>query len=146
MHFKLVNPDPKTFVVVFDVDDEVISGLEEFCSEESVGAASFKAIGAFSRAVVGYFDLATKKYKEIPVAEQVEVLSLLGFVTLYEDEPKLHAHVVLGRSDGSTCGGHLLSGIVKPTLEVVITELPAYLHREMNRDFGIPLIKLDDTF
>jgi len=146
MHFKLVNHEPKTFVVVFDPNDEVVRELEDFCAEESVGAASFKAIGAFSRAVVGYFDLTTKKYKEIPVNEQVEVLSLIGFITLYKDQPKLHAHVVLGRSDGSTCGGHLLSAIVKPTLEVVITELPAYLHREMNRDFGIPLIKLDDAF
>ncbi|MBS1583986.1 MAG: DNA-binding protein [Bacteroidetes bacterium] len=146
MHFKLVNHEPRTFVIVFDVGEEVVKTLEEFCIDESVGAAAFKAIGAFSRAVVGYFELATKKYKDIPVNEQVEVLSLIGDVTLYKDQPRLHAHVVLGRSDGSTCGGHLLSAIVKPTLEVVITELPAYLHREMNRDFGIPLIKIDDGF
>jgi predicted DNA-binding protein with PD1-like motif len=142
MHFKLVNTSPKTFVVVFDPMDEVMEGLAEFCKSAGVTAASFTAIGAFSRAVVGYFEIDARDYKKIPVDEQVEVLSLLGDIVLYNSEPKLHVHAVLGKSDGSTCGGHLISAVVNPTLEVVATELPAYLHREMNDKFGIPLIKL----
>ena len=35
------------------------------------------------------------------------------------------AHVVLGLSDGTTRGGHLIEGRVFPTLEVVVTENPA---------------------
>jgi predicted DNA-binding protein with PD1-like motif len=52
-------------------------------------------------------------------------------------------HVVLGLSDGTTRGGHLLEGQVFPTLEVVVTETPAELRKVMHPDLGIALIDLD---
>jgi predicted DNA-binding protein with PD1-like motif len=49
---------------------------------------------------------------------------------------------VLGLSDGSTRGGHLMEGIVRPTLEVTIVESATYLRRSMRPDLGIALIDL----
>ena len=60
-----------------------------------------------------------------------------------QDGPILHVHVVLGLSDGTTRGGHLLEGQVFPTLEVVVTETPAELRKVMRPDLGIALIDLD---
>jgi len=101
------------------------------------------ALGAFKRAVIAYFDIVQKKYKPIPVEEQVEVITLTGDVVRDEkDEPDLHAHTVLGLSDGTTRGGHLLEGHVRPTLEVTITETPGHLVRRKNPDLGIALIDL----
>lgn len=34
-------------------------------------------------------------------------IALVGGVALEDGRPKIHAHAVLGRRDGSTCGGHL---------------------------------------
>ncbi len=70
-------------------------------------------------------------YEEIPVREQVEVVSLVGDIALRDGEPALHAHVVLARRDGSTVGGHLRRAIAWPTLEVVVTETPAHLHKRV---------------
>jgi predicted DNA-binding protein with PD1-like motif len=39
-------------------------------------------------------------------------------------------------------GGHFLSGTVRPTLEVTITETASHLHREKRDDLGIALIKI----
>ncbi|MBA4037107.1 MAG: DNA-binding protein, partial [Bradyrhizobium sp.] len=50
-----------------------------------------------------------------------------------------------GLSDGSTRGGHLLTGIVRPTLEVVMTEVPVALRRRKRPDLGIALIDLAAT-
>ena len=50
---------------------------------------------------------------------------------------------MLGLSDGTTRGGHLLEARVYPTLEAVVTENPAQLRKVMNPDVGIPLIDLD---
>ena len=59
--------------------------------------------------------------------EQVEVASLIGDVALSpEGQPALHAHVVLGRRDGSALAGHLGSAHVRPTLEVIRTDSPAH--------------------
>jgi Plants and Prokaryotes Conserved (PCC) domain len=69
------------------------------------------------------------------------VLSAIGDVAVDEDgRASLHVHVVLGLSDGTTRGGHFLSGIVWPTLEVVLTEAPATLRRRKRPELGIALV------
>jgi hypothetical protein len=102
------------------------------------------AIGALRDVTLGYFDPGARRYREIPVAEQVEVLSLLGVITLDGEKPKVHAHIVVGGADGSARGGHLLSGHVFPTLEVVIEELPRHLQRRTDPETGLALIDLGD--
>ncbi|HEX6082166.1 MAG TPA: DUF296 domain-containing protein, partial [Methylomirabilota bacterium] len=77
--------------------------------------------------------------------EQVEVVSLLGNVALDSGEPRIHAHVVVGRSDGGALGGHLLAGFVDPTLEVTLVEAPAALQRRTDPATGLALIELDWT-
>ena len=54
-------------------------------------------------------------------------------------------HAVLGLSDGTTRGGHLLDGRVYPTLEAVVTETPARLRKVMRPDIGIALIDLGQS-
>jgi hypothetical protein len=134
----------ETLVVILDDGEEAFSALQEFARKEGVSAASLTAIGAFSRATVGWFDFASKSYKEIAVEEQCEVLSAIGDVAVGDDgKASLHVHIVLGLSDGSTRGGHLLKGTVHPTLEVVLTETPAKLRRRKRPDLGIALIDAD---
>ena len=91
----------KIYAVVFDAGDEVIGGLESFAKEAGLDAAHFTALGAFERATLGYFDVNTQDYVRIPVDEQVEVLSLVGDVSLKGDKPQIHAHVVVGKRDGA---------------------------------------------
>ena len=56
-------------------------------------------------------------------------------------KPSLHAHTVLGLSDGTTRGGHLLEAYVRPTLEITVTETPAHLVRRKHPDLGVALIE-----
>jgi uncharacterized protein len=130
-----------TYALVFESGDEAVSGLNDFAVGNGIGAAQLSAIGAFSDVVLGYFDWEKKEYTRIPVREQVEVLSLLGDVALDADEPKVHAHVVVGRSDGTTLGGHLLEAHVRPTLEVILVESPGHLQKQFDRESGLALIR-----
>ncbi len=133
----------KTFALVFDTGDEFVSELTNFAKDNNLSAANFTAIGAFSDATLGYFDIEKKEYEKIPVEEQVEVLSLVGTIAPKEDgEPQVHAHVVLGRSDGTTRGGHLLEARIRPTLEVIVVESPQHLQRRTDEETGLPLIRL----
>jgi predicted DNA-binding protein with PD1-like motif len=134
---------PGTWALVFEAGDEAFALLSAWVEERGVGAARLTAIGAFERAVVGYFAWERRDYERIPVDEQVEVLSLVGDVALDPDgKPVVHAHVVLGRRDGSTVGGHLLEGHVRPTLEVVLDEVPAHLRKRHDPESGLALIDL----
>lgn len=134
--------EQRIFALIFDSGDEVISTLETFARDHDIGAAQFSAIGAFSEVVLGYFDWNKKDYLRIEVNEQVEVLSLLGDLALDRGTAKAHAHVVLGRRDASTCGGHLLQARVRPTLELILNEPPAYLRREYDAESHLALIRI----
>ena len=117
----LQNAGETTFALIFDKGDEVVAELTAFARKRQVTAAHFTAIGALSDVTLGFFDRNKKDYTKIPVAEQVEVLSLVGDIALDGREPKVHAHVVIGKADGTAHGGHLIAGHVWPTLELILT-------------------------
>jgi len=132
----------RTFVIVFETGDEAASGLTEFAKAQGLSGSHFTAIGAFSRAVVAYFEWSSKQYQRVAIDEQVEVLSFAGDITIEDGQPKVHAHVVLGKADATAHGGHLVEGHVRPTLELVLTEMPRHLHRRVDAASGLALIDL----
>jgi predicted DNA-binding protein with PD1-like motif len=135
-----ISGEQRTFALIFDTDDEVIAGLTGFAKERSLTAAHFTAIGAFRAAILGFFDWEQKRYKKIPVQEQVEVLSLVGDIALKDGQPTVHAHVVVGKGDGTAHGGHLMEAYVRPTLEVILVESPNFLQRQHDPASGLALI------
>jgi uncharacterized protein len=131
----------RTYVVVLETGEEVAGELKAFADREKLKAAQLTAIGAFSGAVLGYFDWERKEYRRIPVNEQVEVAAFIGDIALSQnDERSLHVHVVLGRRDATALAGHLLEAHVRPTLEVILTEHPAHLHKRHDPESGLALI------
>lgn len=133
----------RTLAVVMDKGDEAADELSRFARAEGVTGASLTAVGGCREATLGYFDPESMSYRDIPVTAQAEILSLVGDIALSDDEPVVHAHAVLGLRDGSTVGGHLLSALVWPTLEVIVTESPAHLRKRVDTATGLALIALD---
>jgi len=134
----------ETRVAVLDSGEEAVAALTKFANDAQLTTASLTAIGAFEKATVGWFDFEKKTYKKIEVGEQCEVLSAIGDLAIGDDgKASLHVHVVHGLSDGTTRGGHLLAGTVRPTLEVVLIDTPSHLRRKKKPDLGIALIDLE---
>jgi uncharacterized protein len=131
----------RTFALILDKGEEVLSSIGNFVIHEKISAAQLTAIGALSDVMLKYFDWDEKRYREIPVREQVEVASLLGDVALDpKGKPTLHIHLVVGKRDGSALAGHLGQAHVRPTLEVIIDEQPAYLQKTSDPETGLALI------
>jgi predicted DNA-binding protein with PD1-like motif len=130
----------RSVALVLETGDEIMECLGGWCREQGVTAARFTAIGALRDVRLGWFDWDAKDYRVIAVDEQVEVLSLLGDVADSDGAPAVHAHIVVGRCDGSTRGGHLMSGHVRPTLEIVLDEPPAHLRKRHDPESGLALI------
>ena len=131
-------------VVILDSGEDAFTTLTKFANDAGITAASLTAIGAFEKATIGWFDFDKKTYKKIEIDQQCEVLSAIGDVAVGDDgKASLHVHVVLDLSDGTTRGGHLMAGMVRPTLEVVLTDTSAHLRRKKKPDIGIALIDLD---
>jgi predicted DNA-binding protein with PD1-like motif len=132
----------EAIVLIFETGDEVISELTRFAKERHITAARFTAIGAFRDVGLGYFDWQTKKYLRNQVDDQVEVVSLTGDIALDGEKPVVHAHVVIGKRDGSAMGGHLLEAHVRPTLELILEKSPAHLQKKLDPESGLALIAL----
>lgn len=142
MHYRLLNDDDeRAFALVLDSGDEALSHLEGLARKEGLRGSRLQAVGGFRSAVLGFWDPESRTYERIPTDEQAEVLSFLGDITEDPDGGvKVHVHVVLGRRDGSTVGGHLLEATVHPTCEILITESPAHLRRTHDPATGLALI------
>lgn len=143
MQFKTIHQanGEQVFALILETGDEIIPCLNRFADEQKLDAASFKAIGALSRATLAFFDWEKKVYLPIEIHEQVEVASLTGDIALGPDgKPAVHVHAVLGKRDGSAMAGHLQAGIVRPTLEIILTETPGQLRKRFDPALGIALI------
>lgn len=143
MRWKQIDQQPRTYVLIFDAGDELAAELQRFAVDQNLADASFKAIGALASAKLGWFDPEVKMYHTaVDLAEQVELLSLIGDVAQHEGKPIVHAHAVVGRADGSTAGGHLQEAYVRPTCEVFLVESPLHLSKKFDPDSGLVLINL----
>jgi uncharacterized protein len=129
----------RRFAIVLDTGDEVKASVKSF-ADTLGGTGYLSGIGAMREATVAYWDAGAKEYRNIDLREQAEVLALTGNVALIEGVPQLHAHVVLGLRDGRAMGGHIVRGIVHPTLELLFIESKPVMRREKDAATGLDLL------
>lgn len=136
--------DGSSYVAIFRTGEEAMQGLASLAKDEGLQAAHFHGIGALQAATFAFFDWDIKGYRDITVDEQFEILSLVGNMSLRPDgEPMIHAHITLGRPDGTMVGGHLKEAHIRPTLEVFIEATPQTLRRAHDDESGLDLIDPD---
>jgi hypothetical protein len=142
LQFKLVKdaPDEKVYAIVLRAGDEALSGLTDFAIAHDIKDAHFTAIGAAESATLAWLDLSKKSYRRIRVGEQAEVLSLTGDIAEFSGKPVVHMHVVMGKQDGTTVGGHVFELNVRPTLEIFLTANQAPLEKKADDASGMKLI------
>jgi len=130
----------KEYAVIFGKGDEAFSGLLEFAEKYHITSAHFTAIGALSGATLGWFDPKRKMYKKIRIESQVEVIGMSGDIALHKGKPVVHTHMIVGTSDGTTRGGHVLAANVSPTLEVMVTVDPVAMQKRFDPVTDLTLI------
>jgi predicted DNA-binding protein with PD1-like motif len=81
----------QVYSIIFYKDDEVMSGLTDFAIAHKVSDAHFTAIGAVSGATLAWLDIPKKMYRHIAVTQQVEVLSLIGDIAVFNGVPVVHS-------------------------------------------------------
>ncbi|RLF88580.1 DNA-binding protein [Thermococci archaeon] len=102
--------------------EEFIRYMHEFLEREGIEVGIVNAIGTLKDPKIGYFLEGEKRYKVIELRGTYEIASLIGNISLKDGRPFLHAHVVLGNSEGKAFGGHLIEGRVL-VAEVFVLEL-----------------------
>ena len=116
--------------------DEVLT----IAAQERVMTAQVAAIGGVDRLTLAYFNREKKNYEEHVYDEYLEVVSMLGDITLKDGKPFLHIHGTFGKRDMSVVAGHVVSASVFPLLEVVITPTKNTALRRFDDDVGVNVI------
>jgi len=117
---------------------DLITSIENFCTASDIQAATFSVIGAVSSATIGAYDQKQQIYVTFTENVPMEVVTCVGNVTLKDQAPVIHAHIVLGDERGKIIGGHLFSETVLYAGEMDLQELIGKpLERVYDRTTGL---------
>jgi predicted DNA-binding protein with PD1-like motif len=113
-------------------------------AKHRIGYATLTGLGAVSRATVAYWNADTRQYEHHVLDEQLEVVSLIGNVSVKDGAPFTHIHVTLGGSDLSIRGGHFIDATINPNLEIWVRPEAAILQRTLDETSGLYLMDLPE--
>jgi uncharacterized protein len=121
-------PRTATVVARLEYGADLVDAIVQVAQEHEVAMGSFRAIGALQRGRLSFYDQLTpdprnRTYDVMELEEPLEIVSLLGTVSLREGEPSVHAHACLSDSEGRCFGGHLEHGCAVFACELVLDGL-----------------------
>lgn len=118
---------------------DIYQGVTEAAKEQGIRAAQVTVIGALRNLEYGCYDQQAREYTHLTHEGELEIASANGNISLRDGEPFLHMHIVAGKADGSTIGGHLFGG------EIFVAEVAFHLFRgeppvrELDEEIGLPM-------
>ena len=131
--------------VRFASGEQLVAPLLAWLTEEGIGYSTITGLGAVRSARVSYWNADTQEYEAHDLPEQMEVVSLIGNVTIKEGAPFLHIHVTLGKRDLSIIGGHLNDLTVHPNLELWLRPEDEAVERRLDEACGLYVMQLPDA-
>ena len=90
--------------------EDLLAALEKLAREHAITLGEVRAIGAVSQARLGYYSQAERQYYLIELDRPLEIISLIGNISLKDEKPMVHAHITLCDEEGRDQGGHLAAG------------------------------------
>jgi len=113
----------RTFVFSIEKGEDLLPFLQQFCIENQIKFATISGIGAVYKATFAIYDQKSKRYNKIQIEKELEILSIIGNVSIYDYKPVIHAHITLSDQEGKAFGGHLMSPTILFSSEIIIQEL-----------------------
>lgn len=121
----------------------VMRSLLEFLAKKQIQGGVVNGIGALEHVIIGYFDLSKKEYLQKKFSEIYEVVSFQGNISLVDNKPFVHTHIVLGDRNYHPHAGHFFEGKVAVTMELFVHVFEKALKRQSDQLTSLNLLKLD---
>ncbi|MHA1721534.1 MAG: PPC domain-containing DNA-binding protein [Candidatus Baldrarchaeia archaeon] len=135
------NEISEVLVIKLEKGEDLLEALNSIVKRENVKAGFFTGIGGLNRVKIGAF--ISGKYEEITLEGQFEVVSLLGNISIKEGQPFIHAHITVSKKDGTSFGGHLLSGsVIYPMCEIFLIKLKEPIKRRFDEETQLYVLDL----
>ncbi len=131
------------YLVLLKKGDNLLDSIKEFYNKYALNKlCEFRAIGAIDNFSLGYAYLEDGiiQYNNVEYKEEYELLSLLGNISIRDNDVAIHAHASLSDKNNACIGGHLNYGTVSIVCEMFITVYDIEATREFDKEVGIAVI------
>ncbi len=129
-------------LVCLERGDKIPDALIKAVKDTGIQAAVVSGIGALQSVELGYFDINKKEYIKKTFEESYELVSLTGNLGWVDKEPFLHLHAAISGPDMTLLGGHLFSGVVSVTGEIILKSVSTRIERTDDAFSGLKLWNL----
>ena len=143
MQYKQINDD---YFIYIEKNEKIMETFTQFCIKNNISNAKISGIGAVKNTEIGAYDILKKQYIKKKFDNILELVSFEGNITLNNNAPFPHAHVVLSDHDMNTYGGHLFETSVAAVGEFFLKKIDNEAYRKLNDDIGLPCIVLENKF
>jgi len=103
-----------------DCGCDLLGGLTEICKNQHITSGFIQAIGAVQKACIGFYDQQTHEYHITTLNRPLEIVSLIGNISIKDGEPFVHAHITLADETEQAYGGHLAPGTIVFACEFIL--------------------------
>jgi len=121
---------------------DLLAALHQVCIEKEITLGRIEAIGAVQKAALMYYNQDKQEYETLKFDRHLEIVAFMGNVSVKDNKPMIHGHIVLADKEGNAFGGHLAPGTIIFACEVSIQVFEgALFEREREPQTGLPLWK-----
>ncbi|OGH22218.1 MAG: hypothetical protein A3F31_01465 [Candidatus Levybacteria bacterium RIFCSPHIGHO2_12_FULL_38_12] len=142
---KFVKNSDSTFIIRLVRGEEILDSIERFCQNQNIKNAVFWGIGSIEDVILAHYRVDGKKFSEKKCEGIFEITSLIGNVSLFEQKPLVHPHISISNEQMEVFGGHLMTGKVSATVELVLQNLGSSYAKKMDEEIGLKLWDLPQS-
>ncbi len=133
-----------THIIRLYPGEKLMGALIAYAKEHQINSAHIRGIGAVTNAKLGFFDLDKKVYLDKLFEENYELISLNGNLAWIDEDPIIHAHIVIAGADYQAIAGHLFEAEITVTAEIFIEERAERFQRVPDETTGLKLINIKE--
>ena len=135
--------EKEKILVSLENGEEVMDSIYKIVDKEDILFGWINGIGAMENITLGSYNSQKKGYIKRNLSGEFELTSLIGNISTKEGNPFVHIHVNLSDEECNAYGGHLFSGTITATCEMIIMISQNKLLRKMNDHIGLHLWDLN---
>lgn len=136
----------RTVIGRLPYDGDLLEEMNRVCTDNDIRIGGISLIGALKNIKLGFYDQDKKEYVYLPeedFGQDLEIASCTGNVSIKDDKPFAHLHIVVSDRKGRCFGGHLMPGSKIFACEFMIYEFEGEeLVRGLDEETRLPLWKM----
>ena len=136
MNYKI---DKNKIYLSIEKGEYVNSSILKVCQNNKLNFAWVNGIGAILNPKVGYYEIEKQDYITKQFRGDFELTSLIGNVTIKEEELFVHSHITFSDINFRAFGGHLFDCKVAAAAEFIILSGKKNIKREYSNEVGLHL-------